>query len=89
LPLLAATFLVRCFNAVFAAVKYHSFVFLHTWGNKLSGLLVFIAPLPYMVWHSDAIIWTVCMVCILAAIEEGLIHLTSAEPDPDRRSIFS
>ncbi|MCG8500157.1 MAG: CDP-alcohol phosphatidyltransferase family protein [Firmicutes bacterium] len=87
-PWLIVIILIRCANMMIAAYKYHSFVILHTWGNKLTGLLLFITPLVFVTTHRVAILWPVCIIAVLSAVEEGAIHLTANKLDVNRRSIF-
>jgi CDP-diacylglycerol--glycerol-3-phosphate 3-phosphatidyltransferase len=87
-PLLASALLLRILAALFAAIKYRTFMFLHTWGNKLTGILVFAVIPLYMLWHNGILVIIVCSISILSALEEGLIHIIAGEPDPDKRSIF-
>ena len=87
-PWLIAVILIRCASMMIAAHKYHSFVILHTWGNKLTGLLLFITPLVFVTTHRVAILWPVCIIAVLSAVEEGIIHLTADKLDVNRRSLF-
>lgn len=88
LPWLIATVIVRLVNIIIAAFKYHSFISLHTLGNKLAGFLVFISPLLFVTFHTVKIFWPVCIISVLSAIEEGAIHLTTDKLDLNRKSIF-
>lgn len=88
-PWVIVIVLIRCINIIIGAYKYHSFIMLHTWGNKITGILVFMIPLVLSIFHSTAILWPVCIVSILSSIEESIIHITSNELDLNRRSIIS
>lgn len=87
LPWLLITVLIRCTNIAIAACKYHSFAILHTWGNKLTGALVFLTPV-FVRYQLRAGLWVVCLTAVLSAAEEGVIHLTSAKLEINRRSIL-
>jgi CDP-diacylglycerol--glycerol-3-phosphate 3-phosphatidyltransferase len=80
---------VRGLNLVFAGIKYHSFVLLHTYGNKITGILVFIVPLHFFIFHSAGFIWVVLWIAFFSSVEEGAIHFVSKNVDHDRKSIFS
>ncbi len=86
-PCLVLITLVRFVNMAIAACKYHSFAILHTWGNKLTGFLVFTAPI-LLIWNQISLLWLVCAVAFLSAAEETIIHISSAQLDVNRRSIF-
>ena len=87
LPLIIITAVIRCANIAIAAYKYHSFAMLHTWGNKLTGLLLFITPL-FIMYHRLEFPWLVCVIALLTAVEESVIHITSVSLNINRRSIF-
>jgi hypothetical protein len=62
-----------------AAWKFRLVVLgLHPWGNKLTR-----------VWNPAGVLFTACLICLLAALEETAIHLTSNRIDLNRRSFFA
>ena len=87
LPLIIIIACIRVANIAIAAYKYHSFAMLHTWGNKLTGLLLFITPL-FIINQRLELPWLVCVIAVLSAVEESVIHITSASLNINRRSIF-
>lgn len=87
LPWLCLIAGVRVVNLLIAACKYHVFAIIHTWGNKLTGLLLFVAPL-FIGVGALALLWPICLIAAVAAVEEMLIHLTSPTLDLNRRSLF-
>ena len=87
IPWILITALIRCANIAIAAYKYHSFSTLHTWGNKIMGFLLFITPF-FIIYDLFALLWIVCIIAVLSAVEECVIHITSPELDLNRRSIF-
>ncbi|WP_245156546.1 CDP-alcohol phosphatidyltransferase family protein [Clostridium aminobutyricum] len=87
LPWILFIFILRCINIAIAVHKYHSAALLHTWGNKLSGFLVFIAPL-FLLYDKTFILYPVLIAAVLSAVEETFIHLTSSKLDLNRPSIF-
>lgn len=88
LPYLAVVILIRFANMAIAAFKYHSFVIIHTWGNKITGILVFISYAVFIIADNVKVFLPVCILAALSALEETVIHLTSSELDLNRRSIF-
>ncbi len=87
IPLIGLVIVIRLVNIVIAACKYHTFATLHTWGNKITGFLVFLTPLIILL-RIDALLWLVGIAAVLSALEESIIHLTAAELDLNRQSIF-
>ncbi|WP_100489161.1 CDP-alcohol phosphatidyltransferase family protein [Sporolactobacillus pectinivorans] len=88
IPLIAIIAGVRIISILIAAAKFHTFVSLHTWGNKLTGILIFLAPIVFIISKSISFFWFVGLIALLSAIEEGLIHLMSDSVNENRRSIF-
>lgn len=88
LPWIIPAAVLRGANLIVAAYKYRLFIILHTWGNKLTGLLLFLIPIEYIVFDSALLLWPVCLIALLSALEEGAIHLTSKELDVNRQSVF-
>ncbi len=88
-PVLVAVVLARLVNVGIAGYRFKVLVIgLHTWGNKLTGLLVYMAPLLVMACPPEKIFLFVCLVAILSAVEEGCIHLSSSKLELNRKSIF-
>ena len=88
LPLIFAVIIVRFISLLVALLKYRALAIVHTLGNKASGLLVYLAVPLFLVFPEVKIVIAVSLVCLLAAIEELLVHLTSSELDRDRQSLF-
>jgi CDP-diacylglycerol--glycerol-3-phosphate 3-phosphatidyltransferase len=80
--------LIRLVSMGIAYLKYKTFAILHTWGNKITGIVVFAIPYLLMVIQMDAVAYICCAVAILSAVEEMVIHLTSKELELDRRGIL-
>jgi len=87
LPFIIIIALIRCVNLAIGALKFHSLVMLHTLGNKLTGLLLFISPL-FILYQRTEPLWPVCIIAVLSAVEESVILITTAELNINRRSIF-
>lgn len=83
-----AVFGIRLVTYLTAAIKYHRFVSMHTYLNKATGILVFF--IPYLL-HTPVFSYfslSVCIVALVAALEELYIHLTHKEYSRDIKSIF-
>lgn len=77
--------LTRVASMITVFAKYKTFGILHTLGNKITGLMLFLFPL---IIQSNVLIYILCIIGSISAIEEFLIHLISKELDANRRSIF-
>lgn len=60
-----------------AGVKYHKFASIHTYMNKVCGLTIFLVPYFIMSAAAAAYCTLVCVVALLAALEEFVIYLSS------------
>lgn len=88
LPWVGAVVAIRCVSLIISVFKYREVVFLHTWGNKLAGFLVFLCPVVLSFRPGAVFLWLIIVAAALSATEESVIHLTSRTPDLNRRSIF-
>ena len=86
--LISTVFGLRLVIYCFAAVKYHRFASMHTYLTKASSALVFLAPYfaPTRYFSVYCTVW--CVLGILAAVEEFVIHLTSREYTSSKKSMF-
>lgn len=80
--------MIRLASIVVVLMKYKAFAILHTYGNKISGIILFILPLLLLHVPVTALLYIICVVASLSAIEELIIHLTSCELEVDKRSLF-
>jgi CDP-diacylglycerol--glycerol-3-phosphate 3-phosphatidyltransferase len=80
--------IVKAVSVTIVFVKYKTFEILHTYGNKITGVLIFsLTPLLSFV-QADMLVYIICMVASVSAIEELFIHLSSDELQINRKSIF-
>jgi CDP-diacylglycerol--glycerol-3-phosphate 3-phosphatidyltransferase len=80
--------LLRLLAACTARIRFGRWCFLHTWGNKLTGGLLFLYPLSLCIVPSGGMQYTLCSIATLTAIEELLIELTSKTWNANRKTIF-
>lgn len=69
-------------------LKFGVFAGIHTYGNKATGILVFMIPLMLPFVQPSLPVAVVCTVATLAAIEEWMILLLSSRLEPDRKGLF-
>lgn len=75
--------IIRIISILIIIKKYKKFAMLHTYSNKLTGLLLF--TLPYFIFkiNLDFIIYGICIIALLSAVEELIINLKSKKLDVD------
>lgn len=78
---------IRICSYITAVIKYKRFASLHTYGNKITGLLLFCVPYFFKWFNVIKVCVVVSTVACLASLEEFLIHITSKEYR-ERKSIF-
>ncbi|MCI1881395.1 MAG: CDP-alcohol phosphatidyltransferase family protein [Sporolactobacillus sp.] len=79
---------IRILSTMIVFVKYRTFAMLHTYGNKITGLLLFVFVLALPFVQTNWLLSVVCLMANLSAIEELLINLFSAELQLNKKSLF-
>jgi len=81
--------IIRLVAMIVALKKYKTFASIHTYGNKITGMILFLFPIliPYI--HTTVLIYIICVVASVSAIEELIIQLTSGQLQLNKQSIFN
>lgn len=79
---------IRIFGYRIGFYKYHTFSALHTYANKLAGLLIFTSPMLYFLLGINPTIIILSTVALISAVEELIIIAKSKELNRDCRCIF-
>lgn len=77
---------IRIVSICIAYIKHKTLAMLHTYANKLTGLLLF--TFPFFI-NSQILLYIICIVATVSASEELLIQLSSKKLDMNRKSILS
>ena len=80
--------IVRLASPIITMKKYKTFAMLHTYGNKFTGIVLFIFPILIPCIHTTVLMYITCVVASISAIEELVIQLTSSELEVNKQSIF-
>ena len=83
--------IIRIANLVITKVKFRRWNVMHTVGNKLTGLALFLM-LPICVYTNNIPFWSMIVfgaIAALSALEESAILLKSKSYDANRRSVLS
>ena len=81
--------IIRAVSIMVVFVKYKTLGILHTYGNKITGLVLFVFPLSLAFVQSEVLMNIICVVASTSAIEELFIHLSSNELRTNQKSIFA
>ena len=73
--IVAFVIILRLCSYIVAAVKYHKFASLHTYLNKLTGLIIFTVPYFLKLPIGVHVCFAVTIIAGLASLEELLIHI--------------
>lgn len=84
----AAIALIRLSAAVTARLRFGVLGFLHTWGNKLTGILLGFYPFSLFLLDVGWQLYVLLAVATLSAVEELLIEVCAAHWSADRKSLF-
>ncbi len=87
--LIAVVVILRLACYAVACVKYHCFASLHTYLNKLTGFLIF--TIPYIIFQPFAklICLIICIVAVVAAVEELVIHICAYQYCANRKTLIN
>ena len=80
--------IIRLASMSTAMKKYRTFASLHTYANKITGMVLFIFPLMLPYVHTIVLMYILCAVASISAIEELIIQLTSNKLNLNKQSIF-
>lgn len=70
---------IRFASMIVAFMRYKTFASLHTYGNKITGIILFGIPIFLLFINVDALLSVACAISSLSAIEELIIQVTSDE----------
>jgi CDP-diacylglycerol--glycerol-3-phosphate 3-phosphatidyltransferase len=80
--------IIRLGSMIVALKRYKTFASIHTYGNKITGIVLFTFPIWLFYMHTTVSMYIVCVVASISAIEELIIQLSSSELKVNRPSIF-
>ncbi|PKM49819.1 MAG: CDP-alcohol phosphatidyltransferase [Firmicutes bacterium HGW-Firmicutes-7] len=80
--------IIRILSMIIVFVKHKTFSILHTYGNKITGLMLLLFPLLFAIIKSDVMMYVLCIVASVSAVEELAIHLLTKELRANKKSIF-
>jgi CDP-diacylglycerol--glycerol-3-phosphate 3-phosphatidyltransferase len=68
---------IRFVSLIVGAIKYKKLAFLHTYANKVTGLVLFFFPILYVCFDLMITASLLCSVASISAMEELLINVKS------------
>lgn len=80
--------MIRFTTLLVLKFRFHTISWLHTYGNKLTGLCLFVSPLLLIGIGMHATIWFVGSIAFLSAVEELMISIRMQSLDLDIKGLF-
>ena len=85
---IAAVALVRFTSLTVGFAKYRALAFLHTYGNKATGIVLACFPFLYQVAGMDITALIICVVATVSALEELAINISRKDLNRDCSGIW-
>ena len=73
--------LIRILSIIIALKKYNKFAILHTYTNKLTGLILFFIPYFIYLDGANIVIYIIGVIALFSSIEELAINIKSKKLD--------
>ena len=80
--------LIKVSSIIVIFIRFKQFGMIHTYLNKLTGLLIFIYPISNYFISCKFYLYLVFIIATITALEEILICSTIASLDLDKKSYF-
>ena len=80
--------MIRLTSILIVRVKFHTLFVLHTYMNKLTGIILLFSPLVYPFMDIEFLASVVCLIATCAAVEEMIIHIYSKELKTKSKGIW-
>jgi CDP-diacylglycerol--glycerol-3-phosphate 3-phosphatidyltransferase len=80
--------MIRLLSMVVVMKKYKTFASIHTYGNKITGIVLFVFPILLPHINTTVLIYIICVIASISAIEELIIQLTSRQLELNKKSLF-
>lgn len=81
--------LTRLLAVAVVFIKYKTFGMLHTYGNKITGFIVILLPFFLKIVPTDILLYIVCTIASISAVEELIIDIMTNEFQANRKSLLS
>jgi len=81
--------IIRLVAMVVAMKKYKTFASIHTYANKITGIVLFMFPILIHYIFAIELGYIICAMASISAVEELVIQVTSSELQVNKKSIFA
>lgn len=80
--------LIRISSLIIGYIKYRTLSFLHTYANKVTGILLVFFPIAYHFVPLGTVVFALCGIASISAVEETIIIIRGKELNRNTRGIF-
>lgn len=77
--------LIRMISIIIVLKKYNEFAILHTYTNKITGLLLFFIPYFIYLNNANIIVYIIGVIALIFSIEELTINIKSKQLDLNKK----
>lgn len=77
--------LIRMISIIIVLKKYNEFAILHTYTNKITGLLLFFIPYFIYLNNANIIVYIIGVIALISSIEELTINIKSKQLDLNKK----
>lgn len=81
-------FMVRIFSLFVGGVKYHTLPMIHTYANKLTGILLCLLPFFFYFLNIETSAKIICTIASFSAVEELIIVITSKSLNRNKKGLW-
>lgn len=81
--------LIRILSIIIVLKKYNKFAILHTYTNKITGLLLVFIPYYIFLNSANIVMYIIGVIALLSSVEELAINIKSKKLDLNKKSIFN
>lgn len=81
--------LIRISSVLVGVFRFHTIALIHTYGNKLTGLLLFFFPICYLRMNFTIVVIVLCFVASIAALDELIVMIASQTLDRDTKGSWN
>lgn len=79
---------IRLLALLIGYIKFSQLAMLHTYGNKLMGILLFLLPFGAMLLSWDLLIYIICMIATIVSLELLVLQISMKHLDLNKKGIW-
>lgn len=85
---IVSIFIIKVLSLIIGFLRFNEIAFLHTYANKLAGIILFFTPLIYSLLGINISICIVCGISTFSALEEVMINIIAKTLNLNIKGIY-